>query len=117
MKTLNERRDELAEKHCGSSYDGGDKEYTARRNCRLSGFKDGFDAAVNELRPEIDALVKALEEILPLAGRGVPEPGRFGSCTPESMCDMTCSDAFHSANLICDTKNALTRFKEFMGEK
>lgn len=83
MTNLKARRDELIAEFQK------DKEYLEGY---LWFYTAGFDAAIAELRPEIDKLVKALEKFV------VKVEHEYCGCNS------------------CDGKNALTKFKEFMGD-
>ena len=67
---------------------------------------------VIELEAKLAECVAVLELIIPYAEMGVPDPGHYGSCTPESMCDMTCSDSFHGANAIYSARECLAKVKK-----
>lgn len=84
MTNLKSRRNQLAHEYCYSSTNYGD----------FMPFKSGFDAAISELKPEIEKLVKALEFY---AARHV-------------------DDCLWDWRGVSAAREALTKFKEFMGD-
>jgi len=58
---------------------------------------------------ENEELREALREAIGYVETSIPEPSHFGSCTPETFCDMTCSEIFHTSNLIYKIKNLLSK--------
>jgi len=66
-------------------------------------------AALDEAQAKIEQLVEALREAIGYVETSIPEPSHFGSCTPETFCDMTCSEIFHTSNLIYKIKNLLSK--------
>lgn len=64
MKTLTERRDEMAEKFADSMYDkqGDIYQQMPWTDC-AEGFKLGFDACKEEMMKDVQGLVKALDLI------------------------------------------------------
>jgi len=65
--------------------------------------------ALTEAQAKIEELVEALREAIGYVETSIPEPSHFGSCTPETFCDMTCSEIFHTSNLIYKIKNILSK--------
>lgn len=104
MKTLEQRRDELAHEFAAGNFDGDEPSIGSTHAVELSfrdlfegdreNFKHGFDAAVAELRPEIEKLVKALEQ-----------------CGHDY-----CIDPHPVFRCQCPKHKTLTKFKEFMGD-
>lgn len=91
MSELKKKRDELADKFT-RDVDGVSQSVLSPKGC----YEAGFDAAVAELRPEIEKLVEALEVTL----------SRYE--------DMNGGFFDEESKRIRD---ALTNFKQFMGEK
>lgn len=60
MNHLNKRRDELAHLYASNCYEVESSVGYMNAN---EDFQEGFDAAITELKPEIDRLVEALEKI------------------------------------------------------
>lgn len=109
MKTLNERRDVLAEKYETEVLELNPGGFTVadyvNSDVLSSAFSLGFDAAVSELTPEIEKLVKLIQDEVDCEYNGEFVFG--GTKTKFSAHD--------KENCIkCET---LTEYKAFMGEK
>lgn len=62
--------------------------------------------------PPADALRGLLERALPWIEHAIPPKGHEGSCTPETMCDMDCSDNYQGNLLLGEIRAALHTSEE-----
>lgn len=101
-------------KACEALAEGYQKYHTLKP--QYDAFKRGYEAAQQPdqllLNPLVSALVEALRRSHPYVAMGVPEPSHFGTCTPETLCDMDCSNAFHGSILLADIIGALAPFRK-----